>query len=201
MTAAAKRRLESWIDRVIERAGESRGGLVGLSVLGFLENTVLPIAAEPLYMPLMTAHPRRAWVMAAALVLGCTLGALAAYLAGALLFEQAVRPLFEAAGLIDTFERYQAELRETGFSTMVVIGISPVPFQIGTVGAGVIRMDMAVFLAAVVGARSVRYFGLAALCNLVGRRAQAFIDRHRTALVVGATALGLVGLTALQVFG
>lgn len=201
MVRRFKASLDRWIDRVIDRAGRSNAGLAGLTVLGALENTVLPIAAEPIYMPLMIAHPRRAWIMAAALVVGCILGALAAYGAGVLLFEEAVRPLFEAAGLMGTYADYEAQLRETGFTTLFIIGLTPVPFQIGTVGAGAIGMNLAVFLAAVATARSIRYFGLALVCTLIGRRAHAFVERHRTSLVLWATGLGLLALTALQLVG
>jgi len=76
-----------------------------------------------------------------------------------------------------------------------------VPFQIGTVGAGAIGMNLAVFLAAVATARSIRYFGLALVCTLIGHRARAFVERHRTKLVLWATGLGLVALTALQFLG
>lgn len=201
MVRPLKDRLDRWIDRVIDRAGRSDAGLAGLAILGALENTILPIAAEPLYMPLMIAHPRRAWIMAAVLVLGCVVGALAAYGAGMLLFEQVARPLFEMAGLMPTYGEYQAQLRDTGFSTLFVIGLTPVPFQIGTVGAGAVGMNLAVFLAAVISARAIRYFGLALLCALIGRRAQAFVERHRTSLVLWATGLGLAALTALQILG
>jgi membrane protein YqaA with SNARE-associated domain len=183
------------LDRLVQTLGSTRRGLAAFGVMGVLENSVLPLPTEPLYLPLMATQPRRAPLMALALLVGCVIAALLLYALAAVAHTAVVAPLVVELGLENLFAEQVAKVQANAFVTLVVIGISPIPFQLAPLAAGTVGVDLPTFLAAVVLARGIRYFGLALLAALIGVHLAAALQRLRTHLVVG----GAVGAGALVV--
>ena len=188
-------RLTSDIERLSDHAMRRRGGFVWIVSLSFLENTVLPIAIEPVILPVMAAWRDRVWQIAIALLLGAVLGGLAAYGVGALFFETVGRPALAAAGFGDDVRVALQKLEKNGFWAIFVAGISPFPYQIGTITAGFAGYSLPLFVIAITASRGLRYIALALLVCLLGRTAQDFIDRHKGPVILGG--MGLCVLLAL----
>jgi len=167
-----------------------------LVLLSFLENTVLLIAIEPLIIPVMAVRRAEAFFLAFLLGLGSLLGALATYWVALSLFESVVEPVLRFGEVSSEFANVRQEVNERGFWGLFLIGVTPVPFQLGTVAAGVLRMPMIDFVAAVFLSRSLRYIGLAALVFVIGARAENFIKRYQSEI-----ALGFLGLFVALVLG
>ncbi len=185
---AEQDRGRSWSER-LTRGG---AGQSGLALASFLESTVVPIPIETLIAPLMIAHHRRALMVAFAVWLGSLGGALAFYLLGNLLFAPLVAPGLELLGLAEAFEAATQRLDESRlFWSVFLVSLSPAPLQLATLGAGSLGADPALFLAAIGLSRGLRYFGLAALALLLGRRLLA-LQRWGRGRFVLATALGLL---------
>ena len=181
MSERAATGIRGWIGALLH----SRLMPVWLVVVSFLENTVLPIAIEPLVIPVMAARRRQAFFFAFLLALGSLLGALAAYGAASALFEPLVKPALASGGMLAGFDAVRADVDERGFWALFAIGVTPVPFQLGTVAAGLLGMPLAEFVAAVVLARGLRYAGLAVLVFVIGARAGRLIARYETEMTVG----------------
>lgn len=160
-----------------------------LVVLSFLENTILLFPVEPLFIPAMAMRRRWAFAYAGLLTFGCVLGALATYWIAAAAFEPLVEPAMQAGGIMDDFETVRDDIKERGFWALFIVGISPIPFQLGTVGAGVVGMSLPEFAAAIALSRGVRYVALAALVYAVGWQAQDLIKRYETELIIGSLIL------------
>lgn len=169
-----------------------------MGVLSFLESTVLPVPIEALAVPLMVGHPARAMALAGILWIGCILGATCFYLAGFTLADPIVRPVLDALGLLPAFETMTADLTRSGlFWTVFLVSVTPAPLQLATLGAGAVAGNPLVFLAAVALSRAIRYFGLALLAGLVGRRIERLKVRKRT-LVGLLAAVMLAAWAAMQ---
>lgn len=160
-----------------------------LVVLSFFENTVLLVPVEPLFIPAMAMRRRWAFAYAGLLTFGCVLGALATYWIAAASFEPLVEPAMHAGGIMDDFESVRDDINERGFWALFIVGVSPIPFQLGTVGAGVVGMPLPEFVAAIALSRALRYFALAGLVYAVGWRAQDLIKRYETELIIGSLVL------------
>lgn len=160
-----------------------------LVLVSFLENSILLFPMEPLFIPVMAARRKQAFFLAALLTLGCVLGAGATYLAAAWLFDSVVEPLMYATHVFAEYKAVQADIRDNGFWAMFLIGVTPVPFQLGTVAAGVAGMPVGEFLLAVVLSRGLRYNAEAALVYFIGAKAQHFIEKYEVEIAVGSTAL------------
>ena len=145
-------------------------------------------------MPLMVLRPKRAWMVAAALLLGNVLGGLAMYGLGALFAEEAIAPLMRMLDATDTYEQTLKTFDNDGFATLFMIGVTPFPFQVGVAAAGAAGYSLPLFILAVALSRSIRYFALAGLVMLVGERAEEVLKKHQLEilLVGGALFAGFV---------
>ncbi len=160
------------VSRGSERLANSR---VGVGVLSMGESTVVPIPLEAIIMPLMIAWPRRAWSIAAAALVGCLIGSSIFYVLGNLLFEPVVQPLLDRFGLQQSYESTLNELSQGGyFWAVFMISLGPAPLQLATLGAGASELGFPTFFAAILVSRSIRYLGLALLCNLLGERIRRY---------------------------
>jgi membrane protein YqaA with SNARE-associated domain len=143
--------------------------------MSFAESTMVPIPLETVVAPLMVGHPKQSLKIAKAIWIGCLLGAIAFYLAGAWLAEPVVRPALEALGLQQGFADMSQKLDGDGlFWTVFLVSFSPAPMQFATLGAGAIHGNFFAFLSAIALSRGVRYFGLAVLAQIVGPRIAEF---------------------------
>ena len=88
--------------------------------------------------------------------------------------------------------RASAKTRSTGFRLSTTVGISgrssspgltPIPYKVFTLSAGVFAINFGVFLGASVLSRGLRFFLLAALIFKFGKPIETFIDRYFNLLV------------------
>ncbi len=164
-----------------------------LALASFLESTVVPVPLEVLVAPLMFAHPRNALRVATAIWIGCLIGALVFYGLALLLYDPVVAPLLAWLGLGGELEEMRRRLGEEGvFTVIFLLSLTPVPFQIATLGAGAAQANLLPFIAAVALSRGIRYFGLALLAVWLGPRVERLL-RGRLAHVAGAALVVLIG--------
>jgi len=156
-------------------------------MIGFIENTIVVVPAEPIFLPIMALRRKQAWLVAAALLLGNVLGGLVMYWLGAAFAEDAIQPLVSMLDAEQAYADTMTQLREDGFATLFMIGVTPFPFQVGVAAAGAAGYPIVLFIIAVTLSRSIRYFALAALVMVVGEKAEEMIKRHELELlIVGA---------------
>jgi len=180
---------------------ESKHVLWGVFVASLAETTVVPIPIEVVLITVMLANRRRLWWIASAALAGCLAGAGLGYLAGYGAFETVGEPVLRWLGLAERFEEYRIRLEEDGFWYVVAIAITPAPFHIAYLGAGVVRMPFLTFFAAAAIGRGVRYFGLAVLVRILGDAAGDWLERHTYRVAIWATVLFIVVFVAVQLIG
>jgi membrane protein YqaA with SNARE-associated domain len=125
-----------------------RGRLLTFYGLGALDGSLLPLPLEPFVLPVLATHPRRAPVMALILLGGCPTGCLIFHLVGLAAGEALVEPLLRRFGLLTAFQTQLDPIRDNAFAAIFVIGLTPIPLHIGTLGAGVTGVDPLMLFAA-----------------------------------------------------
>ena len=191
-------RAGAWTQQLLD----SPHGLAWLGVLSALETIILPIPIELIMVPYMLARPQRIWLIAGVTLLGCVVGSLIGYTVGFFLFDSIGQPLLEWMNAQDAYDSFEKKFDDNGFLAILAIGVTPVPFQVALLAAGIAGYSMPLFLAAVGIARGLRYFGLALLVWLVGERALALWRRHAVAtgfgilLLIGAIFAAMKFMTA-----
>jgi membrane protein YqaA with SNARE-associated domain len=89
----------------------------------------------------------------------------------------------------ESFARVQALYDRYDFWAVFLAGLTPIPYKVFTLAAGVFSINFPVFVLASVLSRGLRFFLLAGLIYRFGAPIKAFIDRYFNAL---AWAFGLL---------
>ena len=169
-------------DSLTDRLSRNKRGLAALS---FAESTVAPVPLETIVVPLMIGHPKRSIGIAVAIFAGCLVGASLFFVLGLWLKDPVVLPAIEWLGVADSFDDLTERLDSDGlFWTVFLVSFSPVPMQIATLGAGATGGSYLTFIAAIAASRGLRYFGLAILAQILGKRIEKLEIPKRTLTLV-----------------
>jgi membrane protein YqaA with SNARE-associated domain len=213
---AIHRRLYDWM----LHWADTRYGVPALVLLAFAESSFFPIPPDVLLIALVLGAPQRWRLLALLCTAGSVAGGLAGYGIGVFAWETMGRWIIEhvahmelvavegrldialpayltegfgealgGSHLFQVYDRWNAWI-------VFVFGLTPLPYKLTTITAGVARVDVPIFLAASVLARAARFFVVAWLIQQWGAPAKGFIDRYFNVLCIAFTVL-LVGGFAL----
>ena len=154
---------------------------------------------EPVYIPMMVMKRKQAWLVALALLLGNVLGGLLIYWLGAVLADDLLQPMISMFGAQETYDETLQKLREDGFTTLFMIGVTPFPFQVGVAAAGAAGFSVLLFIVAVAASRSIRFLVIATLVMIVGQSAEKLLKKYDVEIFVGGLLL-FAGFATYLVF-
>ena len=181
--------LGAWLERL--------GGL-GLILLGFADNSLIPMPGSMDALTIiLSAHQKEWWAYYAVMAtIGGILGAYATYALGYKSTEAALEKKLPKAKA----ERFYRLFNKYGFWSLFVPALlpPPVPFSPFPLVAGALKYSRRNFFLAVGIARSIRYFALAWLGSRYSRQIFGFFSRYYQPIlwtVVGLAAIG--GVAAL----
>ena len=179
LTLAASERAEWW-----------------LAAIAFAESSFFPIPPDTLLIPMALARPQRAWRYAAICTAASVVGGMFGYLLGAMLYEQAARPLLDFYHYTAHFEVFRQRFAENGVAIILLKGLLPIPFKIITIAAGVAQMSFPAVVGACIATRGGRVFLEAGLLRRFGEPVRVFIEK-RLMLVTSLAAMAIVAGFAL----
>jgi membrane protein YqaA with SNARE-associated domain len=185
--------IKAWLNKLSVVLGAY--GPWGLFLLCMADSFGVPLPAVPDALMIGIAvdsvkNPRHAWFAALMAVLGSLAGNIGLYVAA----RQGAGWLRKTEPPPGTRRRFRAWFQQYGLLTVFVpaaIPFVPLPLKVFVVTAGALRTPFAGFLAVIVVARVVRYFGEAWLGLALGAGALGFLTRNGWALAGAALALGL----------
>ena len=172
-----------WVRRMYDWVlhwAETPHGPWALGILAFAEASFFPIPPDPLLMALCLGASakslRFAGITTAASVLGgilgYVLGAGAWNLLGGFFYSYVPGVTPEAfAGIQEYYMRYD-------FWAVFLAGLTPIPYKVFTLSAGVFSINFPIFLVASVVSRGLRFFVVAGLIYRYGPPISRFIDRY-----------------------
>ena len=185
------RRLYDW---VLSWA-HSPYGVPALVVLCFAEASFFPIPPDPLLMALCLGASCRslrfaAWGTAAS-VTGGVVGYLLGWGAWSLLGDffltwvPGVTP--------EAFSAVQGLYERWDFWAVFLAGLTPIPYKVFTLSAGVFAIQFPIFLVASILSRGLRFFLVAGLIWKFGAPVRQFIDRYFNVLTIAFGILLVLG--------
>lgn len=188
------RRLYEW---VLSWA-HSPFGSAALAVLSFSESSFFPIPPDALQIALSMERPKRSYryalISAAASVLGAVLG----WVIGCLLWQW-VGPWFVPHIISqENMDKVHAFFEEWGFWALFAAAFTPLPFKAFTITAGMMKMNMPIFLAACFVGRSLRFFIVATLFYFFGPTVKGFIDKYFGVLTFVFLVLVIAGFYSIK---
>ena len=152
--------------------------LWALAVVSFVESSFFPIPPDVMMIPMIIARPNRAFLIAGVCMVASVLGALLGYYIGATLMDTVAMPILEFYGKADIVPEIESFFDEYGWQSVIIAGVTFLPFKVVTIVAGSASMSLPVFIATAIVARSIRFFLVAALLWKYGEPIRAFIEKR-----------------------
>ncbi len=159
---------ETWLNRL----NSSNHVLWLLFILSFLETIILPIPIELILLPFMIVNRHRLWISAAVVTCGCLTASLVGYGIGFFVYETFGQWIVSTMSWQQQYEQFRQLFEVHGFLAILMVGVLPIPFQIAMLAAGAAGYAIWYFTLAATIARGIRYFGLALLVFLFGKKAK-----------------------------
>ncbi len=170
----------------------SKDATTWLAAVSFAESSFFPLPPDLLLVPMVIANRRAWWKLAAICTLASVIGGIAGYMIGYFLYETAGRWVIDFYHLTDKFEAMRQTFVEYGAEILIIKGMTPIPYKLLTITAGVAHLNLWVFVGASILSRSMRFFLVAALLYFFGEPIRAFIEKRLT-LVTSVFAAVLIG--------
>ncbi|MEN8200526.1 MAG: DedA family protein [Thermodesulfobacteriota bacterium] len=214
------RRLYDWI----LHWADSKYGLPALVVLSFAESSFFPIPPDILLIALVLGATSRWYKYAFWCTLASVLGGLAGYGIGVFAWDTMGRWIVENVAhvsLVEVDGRLDIALPAYLISSMgsalggeylfqvydywnawivFVFGLTPLPYKLVTITAGVAKVNLPVFLVASVAARGLRFFVVAWFLHKWGEPAKRFLDRYFNLLCILFILLLIGGFALIKLF-
>lgn len=171
-----------------------------LGALSFAESSFFPIPPDPLLLALALGRPKRAYVFAAIATAASVAGGVAAYLIGAAAWGATQDFFFQwVPGVTpESFDRVGGLYDRYSFWAVFLAGLTPLPYKVFTLSAGVFGINPVIFVVASALSRGLRFTVLAALIHRWGESIGGFIERRFALLTWAFGALVVLGFVVIE---
>ena len=130
--------------------------------LSFLESVAFPIPTDVMLAPMCALNPPRTARLVAWTTVFSVLGGVFGYAVGVFLFDW-IKPWLHAVGYWDEYQGAVGMFDEWGVWIVFVAALTPIPYKVFTISAGVLSQSLALFVLASLLGRGAR-FGLVGFC-------------------------------------
>jgi len=181
---------------------DSQYSLWVLGLIAFIESSFFPIPPHILMIPVIIAAPNRAFLIASIVTIGSVSGGAFGYFIGSQLFNSIGfqylnftiklrvlnfgSQLFNSIGLpilefyhkIESFELFKQQFNAQGHWAVLIAGLTPFPYKVITITAGLTGMSFATFMLWSMIARATIFFVIAGLLWKFGYPIREFIEKR-----------------------
>lgn len=163
-----------------------------LAAVSFAESSFFPIPPDVMLIPMVLSRRENAWWYATIATVASVLGGLLGYAIGYYLYDAVGLPILKLYGREHALDSFMAFVRDYGVPAVIIKGMTPIPYKVVTIAAGVGHMHLLAFIGASIIARAMRFFLVAGLLYFAGEPIRTFIEKRLT-LVTTAFLVLLVG--------
>ena len=190
------RRLYNWV----LHWADTPYGVPALFLLAFAESSFFPIPPDPLLIALCLGAATHSLRFAAIATAASVAGGIIGYGIGAGAWHLAEPWFFDYVPGVsqEAFDGVRALYDRWDFWAIFLAGLTPIPYKVFTLSAGVFAINFPVVLAASVLSRGLRFFVLAGLIFKFGKPIEAFIDRYFNLLVTVFGVLLIAGFLLIE---
>ena len=169
-----------------------------LGIVSFIESSIFPIPPDVMLIPMVLARREQAWWYATIATVASVLGGLLGYAIGYYLYDAVGAPILRFYGREGALDNFIKFVHDYGVPAVIIKGMTPIPFKVVTIAAGVAKMNLLAFTAASIVARAMRFYLVAGLLYYYGEPVRAFIEKHLTLVTTGFVALLIGGFVAVK---
>jgi membrane protein YqaA with SNARE-associated domain len=182
------RRLYDWMMQM----AASRRAPWALALVSFIESSFFPIPPDVMLIPMILSRREQAWWYASIATIASVVGGLLGYAIGYYFYDTVGLPILKFYGREHALDSFIAFVHTYGVPAVIIKGMTPIPFKVVTIAAGVAKMDLFAFIGASIIARAMRFYLVAGLLYFFGEPIREFIER-RLMLVTTMFVVLLVG--------
>ncbi len=162
------------MEELIQFIKDSAGGefaVLLLLTLSIAESFFFPIPPDILLIPLALLNPQNAIIYGLIVVIGSIIGGIIGHQLGNKFGRKILSKLRLAPN-----KKIEAVFDKYGFWAIVVAGITPIPYKIFSISAGIMHYQIKLFILASLIGRGVRFFSIAIAIYFLGEQFNALID-------------------------
>ncbi len=157
-------------------------GVWGLILVSFADASFFPIPPDVVLIPLAIANPENALLYALYSTIASVFGALLGWFIGKKLGRPVLVYLFSEKRV----QKVEEYFNKYGAMALLVAGLTPVPYKIFTIFAGVTGVRIRVLVLWSIIGRGIRFFLEGTLILTLGAKAKPFIEQNFTMLSIAA---------------
>ena len=189
------RRLYAWFTT---RASSPHAWWI-LAVMSFAEASFFPIPPDVMVLPMMLANRKRAFAIGAWCTLWSVVGGMLGYAIGALFWKTFGVWLIGVLHIpLSEVEALRARYAAHAYF-IAVQGLTPVPYKLVTISAGLANVPFAAFMLYSAITRSLRFIVLeGTLVYLFGDKAREILERYLEVALVAFLILVVLGFVLLR---
>ena len=156
----------------------SRFAILWLSLISFLESSILPLPFQDLLLASMSLKNRsKAFYFAAVCTVASVLGAVVGYYIGVYAINL-IMPILDKFNYMPELYIAERYFNTYGIWIILIAGFSPIPYKLFTITAGMMAMPIIPFVAFSLIARGARYFLISYLVRKLGKMADTWLNKY-----------------------
>lgn len=187
------RKLYDWVFSLARHRHASRS----LAVVSFAESSFFPIPPDVMLAPMVLAKPERAYFYATVCTIASVLGGLLGYAIGMFL-EPVGMAILSSLGKAETFEASKALFQEHGAWVILIKGLTPIPYKLITISAGIFQFSLILFIVLSVITRAARFFLVAFVLKRWGPPMLKVVERRLALFTILGVIVLVGGLVAVK---
>jgi membrane protein YqaA with SNARE-associated domain len=188
------RRMYDWM---MGLAGSPRAPWA-LGIVSFIESSFFPIPPDVMLIPMVLRDRSKAWWYATIATVASVAGGILGYAIGYFFFEAIGKPILNFYGKEHALDSFIQFVHEYGVEAVIIKGMTPIPFKVVTIAAGVAKMDLLAFIGASIIARAMRFYLVAGLLYFFGQPIREFIERRLTLVTTVFVVVLVSGFVAVK---
>lgn len=174
----------------VEGFADSPWSIVALFANSFSDALFFPIPPDPLLIAISLPQRHMAIWLALLTTAASVLGAVAGYWLG----RRYGRPALYRLAKESAVHRVESMFERYGAWAVIMAAITPLPYKVFAISAGVLDMDLRRFVLASIVGRGLRFLVIGVLITLFGESVQTFLETNfeEVTIVSGVGAVALV---------
>ncbi len=188
---------QSWMEK-FWRMADTQGATKTLGIVSFIESIFFPIPPDLMLIPMCLANRAKAFKYATICLVTSILGGIIGYGIGYFLMETVGQIIVDFYHFEDEILKIEIWYDKYSAWAVAIAGLTPVPYKVCTLTAGMFSINFPIFIIASVLSRGLRFFAVAGLIYLFGEKVRFFLE-HRFNWVVSIFAILVVlGFVAMK---
>lgn len=182
-----KERIDEWRVRLYLWARERADGPHAkgwLFALGFSEASFFLIPPDVLLVTILLLGAQRWWYWAGLTTVSSVLGGIFGYLIGFAFFDIAGEWIINAYHLEEEVRIVSEWYGTNAFWSIFVSALTPIPYKVFTISAGLFHVNILTFIAASLAGRGIRFYGVAYLTHRFGKQVMRLVLKYFNAISI-----------------